>query len=154
METGALGLWSWTFFFFFFNKGWDARLACDCSLALSRWRWEIWLTERRTVPSGVMGIHSVCSGCVCWSGLGWIWTGWLRSDTCMSAFFFFPCVAQVLLQYKGTEKASDRAIRRGWRVPLVFVKGIIYFLVSYYNKSKECLKFVKILPDPLPQFTF
>ena len=51
--------------FFFFNKGWDARLACDCSVALSRWRWEIWLTERRTVPSGVMGTHSVCSGCVC-----------------------------------------------------------------------------------------
>ena len=31
---------------------------------------------------------------------------------------------------------------------------VIYFLISYYNKSKECLKFVKILPDPLPQFTF
>ena len=33
-------------------------------------------------------------------------------------------------------------------------KGVIYFLISYYNESKECLKFVKILPDPLQQFTF
>ena len=30
---------------------------------------------------------------------------------------------------------------------------VIYFLISYYNKSKECLKFVKILPDLLSQFT-
>ena len=28
------------------------------------------------------------------------------------------------------------------------------FLTGYYNKSKECLKVVKILLDPLPQFTF
>ena len=27
-------------------------------------------------------------------------------------------------------------------------KGVIYFLIGYYNKSKECLKVVKILPDP------
>ena len=33
-------------------------------------------------------------------------------------------------------------------------KGIIYFLINYYNKSKECLKFVETLPDPLPQDTF
>ena len=32
-------------------------------------------------------------------------------------------------------------------------KGVIYFLIGYYNKSKECLKVVKILPDPFPQFT-
>ena len=59
-----------------------------------------------------------------------------------------------LLKWKGTEKPSDIDIRRGPRMPhsLVFSKGIIYFLISYYNKSKECLKFVKILPDPLPQF--
>ena len=25
------------------------------------------------------------------------------------------------------------------------IKGIIYFLINYYNKSKECLKFVKLL---------
>ena len=56
---------------------------------------------------------------------------------------------------KGTEKASDIDIRRGMEsAPLASVsKGVIYFLVSYYNKSKECLKFVKILSDPLPQFT-
>ena len=33
-------------------------------------------------------------------------------------------------------------------------KRAIYFLISYYNISKECLKVVKILPDPLPRFTF
>ena len=27
-------------------------------------------------------------------------------------------------------------------------------VISYYNKPKECLKVVKHLPDPLPQFTF
>ena len=169
METGAVVM----DIFFFLNKGWDARLACDCSLALSRWRWEIWLTERRTVHSGAVGTHSVCSGCVCWSGLGWIWTGRLRPDTCMSAFFFFsPCVAQVLLQCKGTEKASDRAIRRGWRVPhsLVFGKGIFWLVITINQKNISSLwKFYqthspnlhfritglefnnrKILPDPLP----
>ena len=36
---------------------------------------------------------------------------------CVGFFFFFPCVAEVLLQCKGTEKASDRDIRSGWRVP-------------------------------------
>ena len=30
-------------------------------------------------------------------------------------------------------------------------KGVTYFLINYYNKSKECLKFVKILSDRLPQ---
>ena len=29
-------------------------------------------------------------------------------------------------------------------------KGITYFLIGYYSKSKECLKVVKILLDPLP----
>ena len=33
---------------------------------------------------------------------------------------------------------------------LVLAKGVIYFLISYYNKSKERLKVVKILLDPLP----
>ena len=37
---------------------------------------------------------------------------------------------------------------------LVLAWELYTFLISYYNKSKECLKFVKILPDPLPQFTF
>ena len=53
---------------------------------------------------------------------------------------------------KGPEKASDIDIRRGTEsAPLTSVsKGVIYFLISYYNKSKECLKVVKILLDPLP----
>ena len=53
---------------------------------------------------------------------------------------------------KGPEKASDIDIRRGTKsAPLTSVsKGVIYFLISYYNKSKECLKVVKILLDPLP----
>ena len=27
---------------------------------------------------------------------------------------------------------------------------IIYFLIGYYNKAKDCLKVVKTLLDPLP----
>ena len=67
------------------------------------------------------------------------------------AFF----VAVFYQSIKGTEKASDIGIRRGTEsAPLSGLsKGAIYFVVGYYNKSKECLKFVTILPDPLPQFT-
>ena len=63
---------------------------------------------------------------------------------------------RILLKYKGTEKASDIDIRRGQKeYPLASVSnGVIYLLISYYNKPKECLKFVKILPDLLQQFTF
>ena len=52
---------------------------------------------------------------------------------------------------KRTGKASDIDIRRGMEsAPLISVsKGVIYFLINY-NKSKECLKVVKILLDPLP----
>ena len=58
---------------------------------------------------------------------------------------------KVLLNYK-REKASDIDNRRGQKeCPLTSVsKGIIYFLISYYNESKECLEVVKILLDPLP----
>ena len=57
---------------------------------------------------------------------------------------------------KETEKASDIDIRRGQKEYLLagVGNGVIYLLISYYNESKECLKFVKILLDPLPQFTF
>ena len=57
---------------------------------------------------------------------------------------------------KETEKASDIDIKRGQKeYPLASVSnGVIYLLICYYNESKECLKFVKISPDPLPQFTF
>ena len=52
---------------------------------------------------------------------------------------------------KRTEKTSDIDIRRGMEsAPLASVsKGVTYFL-NYYNKSKDCLKVVKILLDPLP----
>ena len=33
---------------------------------------------------------------------------------------------------------------------LVLARELQTFLISYYNKSKECLKVVKILLDPLP----
>ena len=44
----------------------------------------------------------------------------------------------------------------GWRVPpsLILEKELDTFSIGYYNKSKECLKVVKVLPDPLPQYTF
>ena len=60
---------------------------------------------------------------------------------------------EILLKYK-KEKASDIDIRRGQKeCPLASVSnGVIYFLISYYNESKERLKFVQVLPDPLPQF--
>ena len=59
---------------------------------------------------------------------------------------------RVLLKWKRAEKASDPDIRRGTEsAPLNSLsKGVIYFLISYYNQSKECLKVVKILLDPLP----
>ena len=37
---------------------------------------------------------------------------------------------------------------------LVLARELYTFLIGYYNKSKECLKFVKILIDTLPQVTF
>ena len=54
------------------------------------------------------------------------------------------------------EKASDIDIRRGQKeYALASVSNeIIDLLICYYNESKECLKFVKILPDLLQQFTF
>ena len=57
---------------------------------------------------------------------------------------------------KGAEKPSDTDIIRGMEnVPLVSLnKGAIYFSIDINNKSKECLKVLKILLDPLPQFTF
>ena len=37
---------------------------------------------------------------------------------------------------------------------LVLERELYTFLIGYYNKSKECLKVLKILLDPLPQFHF
>ena len=54
-----------------------------------------------------------------------------------------------------TEKASDMDIRRGMEsTPSLVLARELYILIGYYNKSKECLKFAKILLDPLQQFTF
>ena len=60
--------------------------------------------------------------------------------------------SRVLLKGKRTENASDIDIRRGMENALLssVSKVVIYFLTTYYNKSKEGLKVVKILLDPLP----
>ena len=62
------------------------------------------------------------------------------------------CVIEFYLSIKGIEKASDIDIRRGQKeCPLTSISNaVIYFLISYYNESKECLEVVKILLDPLP----
>ena len=54
------------------------------------------------------------------------------------------------------ESMSDIDIRRVQKEypPASFSNRVIYLLISSYNESEECLKFLKILPDPLPQFTF
>ena len=33
-------------------------------------------------------------------------------------------------------------------------KGVIYFFEWFCNKSKDCFKVVKVLPDPCTQYTF
>ena len=59
---------------------------------------------------------------------------------------------RVLLKYRKRQRKLDIDIRRGMvSAPLASEnKGVIHFLISYYNKSKEYLKVVKILLDPLP----
>ena len=59
------------------------------------------------------------------------------------------CVIKFYYSIKEIEKASDMDIRRGQKeYPLGSVNnGVIYFLISYYNESKECLEIVKILLD-------
>ena len=43
-------------------------------------------------------------------------------------------------------------IRRGQKeCPLASVSNrVIYFLITYYSESKECLEVVKTLLDPIP----
>ena len=62
-----------------------------------------------------------------------------------------PLYSRVLLKLKRTENTSDTDIRRGMENALLtsVSKGVIYFLITYYSKSKEALKVVKILLDPL-----
>ena len=37
---------------------------------------------------------------------------------------------------------------------LVLARELYTFSIGYYSKSKECLKVVKVLPDPFPEYTF
>ena len=74
-----------------------------------------------------------------------------------SFIYLFVFVQQSFIkERKGTEKASDKYIMRGAEnAPLLVLARELYiFKISYYNKSKECLKVAKILLDSLPQFTF
>ena len=48
---------------------------------------------------------------------------------------------------KEIEKASDTGIRRG-QIVLQDLAG------DLYSFAKECLKVVKVLPDPLPKLTY
>ena len=54
------------------------------------------------------------------------------------------------------QKACNADIRRGdGECPLVVLARELYtFSVGCYSKSKECLKAVKVLPDPFPQLKF
>ena len=47
-------------------------------------------------------------------------------------------------------------IRRGMEsaLSLVLARELYTFSIGYYSKSKECLKVVKVLQDPFPQFIF
>ena len=61
--------------------------------------------------------------------------------------------SRLLLKYKkGKRELLTWTSEGGQRVPpsLVLVRELYNFLISYYNKAKECLKVVKILPDPGP----
>ena len=37
---------------------------------------------------------------------------------------------------------------------VILARELHIFSIGYYSKSKECLKVVRVLPDPLPQYTF
>ena len=37
---------------------------------------------------------------------------------------------------------------------LVLARELYTFSIGYYSKSKESIKVAKVLPDPVPQFTF
>ena len=56
---------------------------------------------------------------------------------------------------KGQRKPLTQTSEGGWRLPplLVLTREVYTLPVSCYSTSKECLKAVKVLPDPLPQFT-
>ena len=84
---------------------------------------------------------------------------WCQSHNLWRGDFCFRTknTASVTFYYseKGIKKASDIDIRRGKRLPhsLVWVGLYILFQLVTNNRSKEYLKVVKVLPDPLPQHT-
>ena len=64
---------------------------------------------------------------------------------------------RILLKYeKGQRNLLTQTSEGRQRVPfsLVLARELYTFKIGYYNKPKEYLKFVKILPDPVSQFTF
>ena len=69
------------------------------------------------------------------------------SQTFLQNLFVCFCVEEFIKVRKGTEKASDTDIRSGAEnAPLlVLARELHTFKISYYNKSKECLKVAKIL---------
>ena len=66
------------------------------------------------------------------------------------------CVAEFYQSERGYRKLLAETSEGGQRLPhsLVLPRELYTFLIGYYSKSKECLKAVKILLDPLPEFTF
>ena len=57
---------------------------------------------------------------------------------------------------KGQKKLLTQTSEGEQRVPpsLVLARGLYAVSIGYYSKSKEFLKVVKVLADPLPQYTF
>ena len=63
--------------------------------------------------------------------------------------------SRVLLKYKKRQRKLLTDIRKGTEsAPLVLARELYNFSIGYYSKSEECLKVVKVLPDPPPQYTF
>ena len=59
---------------------------------------------------------------------------------------------RVLLKYKRDRESFWHRHQKGQKeYPIASVSnGVIYFLITYYSESKECLEVVKTLLDPLP----
>ena len=65
--------------------------------------------------------------------------------------------SRVLLKWKRDRESFWHRHQKGGGEcphPLVLAVELYTFSIAYYSKSKESLKVVKVLPDPLPQYTF
>ena len=65
--------------------------------------------------------------------------------------------SRVLLKYKkGQRKLLTQTSEGGWKVSpsLVLARELYTFKIDYYSKSEECIKVLRVLLDPLSQFTF